>query len=509
MIYAGLFTRLLATLVDIFIVSFILSIVRFAIDAKSIVVFVVVWWLYTTVMIIKWRTTIGGKLFGIEVIDSEQTALSFKSASLRFFISITPFLLYILFRGMQHDMTLAPSPTVQQLPQLLFFLPPLLMFFTQKKQMIHDLLVHSIVVDTSEIKRAEKEGKKSVGYMVQKILRISGTLAFLTLIGYLILYVSVFYKLGKQSYDANNASYQQKYTVNDYNDSRIIFYNQELEKHSQEFVEAKSMYEIFESDVKKDLALNCIQYYLKEHNDTDWINTGSNFRKNARNKYSITKEKVKNAKRNESYMGKNFYVYELNDVNDIEDDIANVWGKKDTNQNTCEINMPAEKMYVLFLSQYVERYTVNLNRDTLNDNKALKDHRFKQEKWLKEITLSCKNCPPYETYSQRLENAKRFAEKKLFDVAKGEKMKTLENGFGYTSKFKINFNVTDEEGRTPIFYLINSKNGKYHLKYFLEKGADLYHKDKYGKTVFDYINKDTSNYVVNRLMKAKQEVSRK
>lgn len=509
MIYAGFFTRLLATLVDIFIVSLILSIVRFAIDAKSIVLLVVVWWLYTTVMHIKWRTTIGGKLFGIEVLDSEQELLSFKSASLRFIVSITPFLLYILFRGMQHDMTLTPSPTVQQLPQLLFFLPPLLMLFTQKKQMIHDLLVHSIVVDTSEIKRAEKEGKKSVGYVAQKTLRIGGTLLFLTLIGYLVLYVSVFYTIGKQSYDSNNVSYEKKYTVNDYNDSRIIFYNQELEKHSEEFVQAKSMYKIFEADVEKDLALNCIQYYLKEHNDTDWISTGSNFRKNARNKYTTTKEKVKNAKRNESYMGKNFYVYELNDVNDLEDSIADKWSGKDANKETCQIQLSSEEMYALFLPKYVARYTRNLNRAIIDGNEALKDHRVKQEKWLKEVTQSCKACPPYETYSQRFINGKRDAENRLFAIAKGERPSELDNGFGYSSKsYKINFNVTDEEGKTPLFYLINSRDAKRHLNYFIRMKTDLHHKDKYGKTVFEYINKDTPSYVIRMLNKAKREASR-
>lgn len=503
-IYAGFFTRLMATLVDLFIVSIILSIVRFAIDAKSIVILVVVWWLYTTVMLIKWRTTIGGKLFGIEVLDSEQEPLSFKSASLRFIVSITPFLLYILIRGMQHDMTLAPSPTLQQLPQLLFFLPPLLMFFTKKKQMIHDLLAHSVVIDASEITRVQREGVKSMGYLLQKTLRIGGTLGFLALFGYLILYVSVFYTMAKKSHDAKEASYVQKYTVNDYNDSRIIFYNQELEKHSKEFIGAKGMIEIFEADVKKDLASNCIQYFLKEHNDTDWISTGSNFRKNARNKYATTKESIKNAKLNESHMGKNFYVYELNDVNDIEDDIANVWGEKDANQNTCEIKMPAEEMYALFLPQYVDRYIKVLNRSTIGGESSLKDHRAKKEKWLKEVTQTCKECPLYESYRQRLASAKQLAEKRLFAMAKGEKVSSLNNGFDYTSKLKLNFNVTDEEGKTPIFYLINSKKAKLHLKYFIDKGADLYHKDKYGKTVFDYINKDTSSYVVKMLNKAKR-----
>ena len=307
-IYAGFFARLLSTFVDIFILSLILSIVTFVIDTKSIVVLVVVWWLYNTIMLIKWKATIGGKLFGIEVLNKEGRALSFKSASYRFFLSITPFVLYILIRGMQHNMVLTPSPTIQQLPQLLFFLPPLLIFFTQKKQMIHDLLVQSIVVDKSEIQHAEKEEKKSVLYVGRKILRIIGALIFLILAGYLAIYVGVFYTLAKQSNDSYNASFKQHYTVNDYSDSKIIFYNQELETNTKKFIEAKGMYEIFEADVKNDIALNCIEYFLaREHNESDWIEMGNGFRKNARNKYANTEVMIEKAKKIEDHMGKYLY----------------------------------------------------------------------------------------------------------------------------------------------------------------------------------------------------------
>ena len=125
------------------------------------------------------------------------------------------------------------------------------------------------------------------------------------------------------------------------------------------------MVEIFESDVKKDLALNCIQYFLKENNDTDWISTGSNFRKNARNKHTTNKDSIKSAKLNESHMGANFYVYELNDVNDIEDDIANVRAEKMPTR-TCDTNMSAEEMYAMFLPQYIARYTKGLNSSIID-----------------------------------------------------------------------------------------------------------------------------------------------
>ena len=495
--YAGFFTRLLATLVDIVIVLFIMDIVRFVIDAKSIVLLVVVWWLYTTVMLIKWRATVGGKIFGIEILNSEYESLSFKSASLRFFISIVPFLLYVLLRGMQHDMILAPSPTVQQLPQLLFLLPPLLMFFTKKKQMIHDLIVQSIVVDTSEPKCVNKKGKMSVGYTAQKILRTGGTFFLLLLFGYLVLYVSVFYTLGKQSYDANNASYEKKYTVNDYNDSRIIFYNQELERSSKQFVTAESMYDIFEAQVKKALSLNCIEYFLAhEHNESNWIEMGSGFRKNARNKFAKSKEKIKKAKMNESYIGKHFYDYDLNDVRGIVDNIADKW-EKDANAETCQKMLPVDQMYSIFIMRYIE------NREkTLSNNKweyknakptgALNKSFYKKEiektsSWLE--TLYAMN-PDYKEYAKKKDEA--FMKRREYYRIELEKRMNLWNsaqtGITYQPGYfdGVDANMRNKNGETPLIAAV--KNGYAYVVSAMEGIiVDVHAKDFNGQTAFDYI----------------------
>ena len=39
---------------------------------------------------------------------------------------------------------------------------------------------------------------------------------------------------------------------------------------------------------------------MKKHNEANWIDVGSGFRKNARNKYADTEEKINKAKKNES-----------------------------------------------------------------------------------------------------------------------------------------------------------------------------------------------------------------
>lgn len=360
-IYAGFFTRLLATLVDIIVVILLLAMVSFVTDVKDFIFFIFIWWLYHTFMVIKWRTTIGGKLFGFEILSSEQEALTFKIVSFRFIVSITPLLLYLLFRGIQHNMALAPSPNIQQLPQLLFFLPPLVMLFTQKKQMIHDLLSHSIVVDISKIQHLE--GKNSKLYFVHKILRGLGTVAFVVVFGYMAVYTGVFYMLGKASHDSYNASFEQTYEVNDYNDSKIIFYRQELEKESKKFIEANGMYAIFEADIKKDLALNCIEYFLaEEHNNSAWIEMGSNFRVNARNKYANDDNTIKKAKKNEDHMGKYFYYYDNNEVNHIMDTIADKWNK-DANSETCQKKLPVKDMYSMFITQYIKNREKALSND--------------------------------------------------------------------------------------------------------------------------------------------------
>jgi len=51
-------------------------------------------------------------------------------------------------------------------------------------------------------------------------------------------------------------------------------------------------------------------------------------------------------------MGKHFYYYDLNDVNHIEDKIGGPWDSK-INEKTCNALMPVEKMYVLFIQQYI------------------------------------------------------------------------------------------------------------------------------------------------------------
>lgn len=514
-IYAGFFTRLLSTFVDISIVVVLLAVVSVALGIKSILLLIVVWWLYNTMMIIKYKATLGAKLFGIEVLNQKGDALSFKSASYRFFLSIAPFALYTLLRGMQHDMELAPSPTIQQLPQLLFLLPPFVMFFTQKKEMIHDILAQSIVVDKSELQRSQKEKKMSLLYIGRRVLRVVGTVIFLIGAGYLVVYVGLFYSLAKHNNDSYNASFKQHYSVNDYNNSKIKFYKQELEINTQKFIEAKGVYDIFESDVKNDLAFNCIEYFLaREHNESEWINMGSSFRKNARNRYTNTQEMINKAKKNADYMGKHFYYYDLNEVNHITDTVANIW-KKDANRETCQKVLPVDEMYIMFVMPYIKSREEALARDK-HEYKSAKSSGMLNKSFYKKnieetsawLEILYQKHPDYSKYLQKqnelaqqgelqrkkekLESAELRQERKKQQIATLQKniWQDIKNGKYYSmNEVKIlNFTIKNSKGQTPLMVAV--ENAQDNLVDSLRMvDTNFWAKDNRGKTAYDYIQK--------------------
>ena len=365
-VYAGFWTRFLAFVIDIVLISLIISVMK--LTMIPFVGFVLIW-LYFALSISRWGTTAGGKLLGIEFYSEEGNRLSFLKASLRWFVSMLPFIIYQLLREMQHTMSPPPSPEVQMLPQLIFILAPFVMFLTRKRQMLHDMAVKSIVVDVNKasikakehqtVKTGEDFPPKPI-YYGRMAIRIVGVVLFLIMGGYVVLYTSVFYKLGKAKTEAYNQSFHTAYQTENFNDSRILFYQKELERYSKDFIEAEGMYDIFAADVKRDLALNCIKVALKEHNVTDWIDMGDAFRKNARNKFANNETTIKKAKANEDWMGRHFYDYDLNDVNHIEDQIANVW-EKDKNKETCDALMPVEKM---FEQRFMPSYIANREEAT-------------------------------------------------------------------------------------------------------------------------------------------------
>jgi hypothetical protein len=371
--------------------------------------------------------------------------------------------------------------------------------------MIHDLAVKSIVVDKSEIEHIQNEERKNLLYIVRKVLRIIGTLIFLIIAGYLLVYVGVFYKLAKHSNDSYNASFKQHYNVNDYNDSKIIFYNQELETNTQKFIEAKGMYDIFEADVKKDLALNCIEYFLaQEHNASDWLEMGSRFRKNARNKYANDETKIKKAKINENHMGKYFYYYDLNEVNHIEDDIADKW-KKGANTQTCQEMLPVDQMYTMFIIRYIknrEKALENYKRDYqyANSSGTPNESFYKKEiektsSWLKML---------YEKHPRYLIEKKEQEvklQKEHQEMLKKEKAKEEANKMAIQKRRVERYKKELVAGKDPlllaILYGMNED-----LEKLLASGVDLEKRDENGFTPLFYASHPERTYAAKKLLDA-------
>jgi uncharacterized membrane protein len=218
----------------------------------------------------------------------------------------------------------------------LLLFPVLMLFFSTKKQVLHDFLAETVVIDPYY--------KKTMGI---KLIRGFGILAFLLgVLGFMsILYLNIFVY-------ADYNSFTKNYHTEDMNDSRIVFYNKELHRYSKGFIEAKEVYEIFEMDTKQNLALTCIRATLREHNVSNWVSIWHGFSRNARNTYANTAQSIQKAKQNENYMGQHFYEYHLNDVNEIVENIIHVnTGEK--NANTCDSLLTVEKMYNRLIRQYI------------------------------------------------------------------------------------------------------------------------------------------------------------
>jgi uncharacterized RDD family membrane protein YckC len=513
--YAGFWTRLLAFVIDMVIVSWLVYLAYEITDMEeSRLPALFVLWIYFAGTISRWGTTLGGKLFGIDVLSEEGHRLTFLRASLRLFISLLPFVIYRMLREWQYGMTPPPSPDIQMLPQLVYMLYPLSMFFTDKRQMIHDMVVKSVVVDRTKrtdsvqqsedrVENKEAEPRVSTLNTFRKILRGVGIVVFLVFIGYLGMYTFVFYKLAKGKQAAYDASFYQHYQIDDHNDTRIRFYQKELERYSKALVEAEGMYGIFAADVKRDLALNCIEAALKENNVSSWIEEGEKFRKNARNKFAKTDAQIAKAKANEDWMGRHFYDYDLNDVNEIEEKIANIW-EPEKNKKTCDVLMPAGKMYDLFVQQYILNREEALQNDKQAYNYAkptgiLSKRFYKNEieqtkQWLKllkqhipeafEKAEEAKKRAIAEVERQKEEHKRKEEKAKIEALWRDAKNRIMQSPDFFKD---VNADIFNDQGETPLIVAVKHKNDYFISQVLSQAKVTVRLKDRYGKTAYDYI----------------------
>ena len=347
-----------------------------------------VFWLYFSLFhSSSWKATPGGKFVDIQVVDYDGKRISFVRASMRFLASFISTIL---------------------------LLPYLTVVFTKKKQTIHDLLVKTVVIDVaasrtnalynSENLKQEESIHKSKSPLNRKLAYLFVTLFIGVLLYTLysaIAMVTVYSALYSQKEAAYNKSFHTDYTEKEYRDPRINFYKQELEKSYEGYVKADGLVNMFEYDTKIDLSLDCVEYYIKDHNETDWIEEGSRIRKNARNKAANTDKLIDKAKANAHEIQLHFYLYDLNLVNDTISDLSNLWHDK-SKRSLCDQNLSAEQLYDVFLTNYLAQYIENHvsskhRRLSPSDNRDfLKRKQKEEESWLTQITKSS----PLEIYKQ-------------------------------------------------------------------------------------------------------------
>ncbi len=503
--YAGFFSRLIAFMIDMFIMSISYKVLDklLYIDMNLQVPMLITLWIYISYSVYKWKGTIGYKIVGIVVLDIASVPLTFTKSILRATYVIFEFLyvFYIFtFLGSLPD---EYGNIVFFLP-LLLFAPIYIFFFNKRKQYLHDYLAKSIIVDkvyqvVSE-ESVEQVKNKSIKQLssIRKVFRVIATVAILIPIVYGIFYMTVMYMAfggkGKTS-DIPDKSIAK--TV-DYNHTKIDFYKSELEKASANFIEAESMYDILHGRVKKDLSLNCIRFFLQKEGNEDWLKEGRAYKSNARNKYANTVERVKKAKKNADYMGHHFYDFDLNDVHEIEDEIADMWDIN-ANKNTCEKMLSSNKMYDMFIVKYIKnredtknRYTFDLTREKDRSQRRFLKRSIDQiSVWLSvlyakhpDYLVQAKKHDAYlqsiiDTSNKKIKAKKEAESDRLYKVALEREKDPIFAAIDFNKNkilnelllFHSNLEVKNKSGDTPLFFAIHQKNN-YALTALLKHGAN-------------------------------------
>lgn len=494
--YAGVLTRIFGAVVDIYIFQLLLTGVISVVESSMLNILNLLLFMFTFGLVpFLLGGTLGQKLFGMSLVDHSNKKVKLWRTLLRALLLLSAFwwFSYVIYHWEEYVDTTTYIEII--LPFVIALIPLITTFFNSKRQTLFDLFSGTYVIVSKRVMvtpEGDRQPKRSIlewGRLFLKLL-IVGFLAYIFYIfgAFLLIYGTMSLNHKK----AYNQSFHQIYTPNDYNDSAIRFYVKELEAPSKAFVEAEGMYEIFAYDVKRDLSGNCISYFLRQHEEDDWINMEGKFKKNARNRYANTKESIKRTKKNEDYLGKHFYDYDLNDVNEIKSSIANIWGDKNANEQTCQNLLGVNEMYQQFIMLYIENREASL----LEDQKALQrakpngvlNRKFYQntiEKavhWLK--ILHAKH-PEYQEYKIRQKDLRKIQKKKAL-------WRSAREGKLYSKGFfaGVNANIFDENGTTPLMAAALTGTLKKIERTFLEADVNFRLKNKKGLNAFALVSKE-------------------
>lgn len=364
--YAGFWVRSIASLLDLTIVSipFILLVVLFGRDSvlniPSLLAFILLFSFYSILFLSSsWSATIGKKIVGIRVLTNSLKPLSLRDSFKRLGFSLisygilfSPFVLLL-------SMLWIVNNSWEYLGFLIVCFPLLILLFNRKKQVLHDILANTVVIDPY--------------YKITKSIRIIRGFGLIFVLLSMLFLLMVFY-LNIFIYPKADSFHQQNYT-NHFNDKGIIFYNKALQKYTQSFINATEVYGLFEMDTKKNIALTCIRTSLKEHNASHWIEILNGFENNARNRYANTSETIQKAKKNEQYMGEHFYEYHLNDISRV----------IEGNTHICKKLLPIDDIYDTLILQYIRKREMDLYGNRLLFHGASSVGRFNKDFYEKQI----------------------------------------------------------------------------------------------------------------------------
>jgi len=198
----------------------------------------------------------------------------------------------------------------------------------------------------------------------RSFIGLVGNTIFKTLLTIVVALILLFSFLGSLSSNMKRKSdkyYEKSFSTtmytNDYNDSRIIFYNNELEVASRVFIDANNDYDIFKAFSKKEMSLDCISVALNDHNKSGAFKLLGGFKQNARNKYANkNKMLIDKYRDNKRSFDKNIDYY----VSTIMDDpflfLNKIMPKR------CEEKVPVEQMYRALIPKYIERTEIRAYR---------------------------------------------------------------------------------------------------------------------------------------------------
>ncbi len=327
--------------------------------------------------------------------------------------------------------------------------------------------------------------------------------------------VVVFAYMGYSKQQAYNQSFYTKYTIEDYNNPNIIYYNSELEKYMKDFIEANDIYTKFSTDTKVDLALACIEHFT-EHYEAGY--TKGNFRLHARNKYASDEDKIDKAKENSRFMDKNFYTYDFNTVSHIIDNLTEP--SPITKRSLCDQRESVEELYKIFIPLYIPQY-----ENFMKPSEKEKEPQQRHVKWLnslkenhpqyftnKEINIKIPQETEAKTYLSEVEIA-RLREsnlnKKKYDKAIKRKKNPIISAIIYKQNDELDKHIAEgidlngmsdsQYPRTALF-IATLNNNTYAVQTLLTNGVDVYKmnsRDSYNGFLWAFSNSKVNEEIVN------------